>query len=114
MLQDDVHITIHEIQRLQNKGRDMTLAEKDQLDEYYSILPKACGIYDTKTKTIKPFTTEQYLFVRYIIATYIQKHIPKLEEVMALYDLPLHTIFVWEDTNSNYGLDVWHASNYHY
>ncbi len=32
MLLDDVHITISEIQRLQEKGRTMTLAEKDQLD----------------------------------------------------------------------------------
>ncbi len=102
MLLDDVHITIAEIQRLQEKGRTMTLAEKDQLDNYYLCLSDACGTYDIQTKTTKPFTLEQYQFVKHVFLIYVRKNIPKLKEVMALYDLSFDTIFVWEDTSGPY------------
>jgi len=96
MILDDKHIKISEIQTLVNKGQNMTLAEKDELDRYYSILPETHGIYDPFTKKTKPFTEDQRAFVKYGILPLIRCNIPRLHEILAIYDLTIDTIFEWQ------------------
>lgn len=99
MLQDDEHITITEIQNIQDKGRYMTLDEKDRLESYYNYLQYSQEVMNPKTKIIKTLTAEQRDFVRYVLPVYIKRKLPKLDEVMVLYNLNKDDIFIWIDTS---------------
>ena len=99
MIPDDEHITIYEIQTLAAKDRNMTLTEKDTLDSYYSILPKTQGIYDSSTQKTTPFTRDQEVFVKYGLLPLIRYNVPRLHEVLAIYNMTIDSIFEWQDTS---------------
>lgn len=98
MIQDDEHIKISDIFSLSNKGKNMTLAEKERLDMLMDLLPTTSGYLDAQNK-LQLFTCEQLAFVKYILVPYIKHNIPKLTGVMAVYGLHIDTTFVWEDTD---------------
>lgn len=97
MILDDQYITIKPLMELIAKGKNITIAEKERLDNDMECLADAFCIIDTKTQETIPFTHDQQLFVKYILLTYIRKKLPKLNEVLQVYNLSIDTIFVWKD-----------------
>lgn len=102
MIQDDEHVKISDIQALVAKGRNMTLAEQDTLKMYCSILPETLGLFDPSTKNITPFTKDQKVFVKYGLLPLVLNNVPRLHEVMAVYDLTIDSIFEWHDNSCFY------------
>ena len=95
MIPDDEYITISNVKSLLLKGRNMTLAEKEKLDYNLEILPQTQGIFDPLTKTTKPFTTDQQLFVNHGLLPLVKNNVPHLNDVLALYDLTIDSVFEW-------------------
>ena len=102
MIPDDEHIKISDIQALLSKGRNITLAEQDTLKMYCSILPETLGIYDPFTKNMTPFTDEQSAFVKRGLLPLVRNNVPHLQEVMAVYNLTIDSIFEWHDNSYFY------------
>lgn len=97
MLLDDEHIKISEVQALQAKGLNMTLAQKEVLDGWYRMLPKSSGIFCSATKKTRLFTPDQQAFVRHGLLPLVTNNVPKLDQVLAIFGFDVNTVFVWED-----------------
>ncbi len=96
MIPDDEFITISDILSISDKGKNMTIAEKERLDYLYSILPNTNGTYDERTDSIIPFDHNQRQFVTYILTSYLRYNVPNLNEVLAIYNLKMNSVYVWQ------------------
>ena len=82
MIPDDEHIMISDITTLLLKGRNMTLAEKEELDSF--------------SKTTTPLTRDQQLFVKHGLLPLVRNNVPRLSDILALYDLTIDSVFEWK------------------
>lgn len=96
MIPDDEYIMISDITTLLLKGRNMTLAEKEELDSCLEILPQTQGIFDPLTKTTTLFTRDQQLFVKHGLLPLVRNNVPRLTDILALYDLTIDSVFEWK------------------
>lgn len=102
MIPDDEHVKISDMQALVAKGRNMTLDEKDRLDMYCSILPETIGLFDPDTKNITHYTKDQKAFIKHGLLPLVLHNVPRLHEVMAIYNMTIDSICEWHDTSSFY------------
>lgn len=101
MIQDDEFIKISDIRILLDKGNNMTLSEKHELDRLMTMLAETSHYLHTKDNKISYYTSEQRLFIKHIIYPYLKYNIPKLDQALALYGFNINTTFVWEDERGN-------------
>ena len=85
------YIKISEIKKINDKGMNMTLAEKNILDNYLFFLSKT----HCSKVTIK-FTSDQLKFIQHSLISFIKNDVPKLDQVLTIYGLNIDTIFVYE------------------
>ena len=79
-----------ELLTLVEKGGDITLTEKSRLDNELRLLAE---IHQTTTGSLSP---GQALFVRRVLPEYVRHQVPRLYQVMALYNLTTDTVFYHE------------------
>ena len=90
------YIKISEIKKISDKGLNMTLAEKNILDNYLFFLSKTHCSYDSYTKVTIKFTSDQLKFIQHSLISFIKNDVPKLDQVLSIYGLNIDTIFVYE------------------
>ena len=96
MISEDEHFKISDILSLMDKGKNMTLSEKENLDDMMKMMQETYGYLDSQNK-YELFNMEQRAFVKNILYFYLKQKGPKLYEVLAIYNLDINTIFVWKD-----------------
>lgn len=103
MLLDDEHIKVSELLEIVKKGDQKSIAEQNKLNMDLKMLSECSVIYDASQKRNVRLTMDQQMFVKNVLGSFVCLNMPKLAEVMHVYDLGTDTIFVWMDYGSGCG-----------
>lgn len=103
MILDDEYIAINELIALINKNKkEKTVHELERQNELLKDLSNSTHIQVRTNHEPKKLNHEQKLFISHILPIYLLNNIPKLEDVMQVYDLRLDdTLVVTHDNDYN-------------